>query len=138
MPNARKQDDLLKTLQTRFETHAHRHPGTSWSDVLERLQAQPETLRALREMERTGGEPDVVGRDPKTGRYILVDCSEESPSGRRSLCYDAAALKSRKENRPAGSALEAAAAMGVELLTEDEYGAQSHWAARGFRGTLRV
>ncbi|MGU5716051.1 DUF4256 domain-containing protein [Aeromonas taiwanensis] len=175
-------DGLLTTLQTRFEQHEHRHEGISWSQVRARLDANPQSLCSLHEMESSGGEPDVIGQDPKTGQFIFCDCSAESPAGRRSLCYDRAALESRKENRPAGAATEMAVKMGIALLTETEYralqtlgcfdaktsswiqtpeeiralggalfcdrrydcvflyhnGAQSYYAARGFRGSLRV
>jgi len=112
---------LLATLQDRFENNASRHPGLRWADVQARLDAAPAKLRPLEEMERTGGEPDVVAFDKATGEYIFFDCPAESPAGRRSLCYDDAALAARKLNKPAGSALCMAAAMGVTLLTEDEY-----------------
>ncbi|MFC5705490.1 DUF4256 domain-containing protein [Aeromonas eucrenophila] len=175
-------DALLATLQTRFEQHPHRHEGIAWSEVRARLDANPPSLRSLHEMERTGGEPDVIGQDPQSGQLIFCDCSAESPDGRRSLCYDLAALESRKENRPAGCATEMAAQMGIALLMEAEYralqrlgrfdtktsswiqtpeeirrlggalfcdrrydnvflyhnGAQSYYAARGFRGSLRI
>jgi hypothetical protein len=173
---------LLRTLQQRFERNAARHPDVSWDDVRARLEKDADALRAIGEMEATGGEPDVVARDARTGELTFCDCSAESPAGRRSLCYDGEALASRKEHPPRGSAVEAAAAMGVELLTEDEYralqrlgsfdtktsswivtppdvralggalfgdrrygrvfayhnGAQSYYAARGFRGARRV
>jgi hypothetical protein len=172
---------LLQALEARFEKHAGRHKGVAWRDVIARLEGQPAALRALHQMEETGGEPDVVGREA-TGEVVFCDCSPESPSGRRSLCYDREALEQRKENKPEGSAVEMAAAIGVELLTEDQYrdlqrlgtfdaktsswiatpedvrslggalfcdyrygrvfvyhnGAQSYYAARGFRGRLRV
>ncbi len=175
-------DDLLATLQARFEQHRQRHEGITWSQVRARLDAHPQSLRSLHEMESSGGEPDVIGQDRQTGQLLFCDCSAESPSGRRSLCYDGAALASRKENKPAGSATELAAKMGITLLTEAEYralqtlgcfdaktsswiqtpeeirtlggalfcdrrydsvflyhnGAQSYYAARGFRGLLRV
>ncbi len=159
-----------------------RHNGLEWSDVQARLEADTEKLGPLKEMEQTGGEPDVVGRDKTTGEYVFFDCSAESPNGRRSVCYDREALESRKEHKPGNSAVEMAASMGIELLTEDEYralqelgdfdtktsswvktppdirelggalfcdrrygtvfvyhnGAQSYYAARGFRGSLRV
>jgi hypothetical protein len=180
----RKQDqrDLLQTLKTRFEKNVHRHKGIAWADVLSRLEARPGALRALLEMEATGGEPDVIGRDGKSGLYTFCDCSAESPVGRRSLCYDREAREARKEHQPAGSSVEMASAMGVELLTEQQYlelqtlgdfdtktsswvetpagvrvlggalfcdrrfgrvftyhnGAQSYYAARGFRASLRV
>ena len=180
--NSKQSDLLLGVLKTRFEQHPHRHPGLKWADVAERLLAQPHKLASLLEMENTGGEPDVVGYDAKTGVFLFFDCSPESPKGRRSLCYDRAALEARKNNKPAGSALEMAAAMGLELLTEEQYralqqlepfdtktsswlqtpeairklggalfgdrrynhvfvyhnGAESYYAARGFRGCLRV
>jgi len=173
---------LLGTLRARFEKNMNRHKGLEWANVQARLEGDPEKLWSLSEMERTGGEPDVVGLDKKTGEYIFYDCAEESPKGRRSLCYDREALDSRKENKPKGSAVETAAAMGIELLTEEEYrelqklgnfdlktsswvktpsgvrtlggalfcdrrfntvflyhnGAESYYAARGFRGSLKV
>jgi len=173
---------LLKTLQARFEKHMNRHKGLQWAKVQDRLQSHAEKLWCLHEMERTGGEPDVVGLDKKTSEYLFVDCAEQSPKGRRSICYDRAALESRKEHPPKDNAIDMAAAMGIELLTEDEYrelqqlgdfdtttsswvktpaeirklggalfadrrydtvfvyhnGAQSYYAARGFRGSLRV
>jgi hypothetical protein len=169
-------------LKSRFENNMHRHKGLTWEDVQARLTSNPEKLRSLNEMERTGGEPDVVGYDKKTGEFIFYDCSAESPSGRRSLCYDNEALKSRKEHKPKGSAVGMAEAMGIDLLTEEQYrelqtlgefdtktsswihtpdeirklggalfcdrrynhvftyhnGAESYYAARGFRGSLRV
>jgi hypothetical protein len=175
-------DDLLATLQARFEQHRQRHEGITWSQVRARLDAHPQSFCSLHEMESSGGEPDVIGQDRQTGQLLFCDCSAESPSGRRSLCYDGAALASRKENKPAGSATELAAKMGITLLTEAEYralqtlgcfdaktsswiqtpeeirtlggalfcdrrydsvflyhnGAQSYYAARGFRGLLRV
>lgn len=175
-------DTLLATLKTRFETHTNRHPGLDWQKVQSRLEASPEKLQSLQQMENTGGEPDVVGQDRKTGEFIFCDCSAESPSGRRSVCYDREGLESRKEHRPAACATEMASAIGIELLTEQEYrdlqklgcfdaktsswiktpdsirklggalfcdrrydtvfvyhnGAQSYYAARGFRGSLRV
>lgn len=177
-----EQEALLQALQARFEKHMHRHQGIAWVDVRSKLEDNPDALRSLREMEATGGEPDVIAKDAAAGHYTFCDCSAESPSGRRSTCYDREALESRKENRPASSALEMAAAMGIELLTEAQYrelqtlgdfdtktsswiktpsdvralggalfcdrrygkvfvyhnGAQSYYAARGFRGTLRV
>ena len=180
--NEKERDDVISILKTRFEKHMQRHKGLAWTDVQARLAAVPDKLRSLAEMESTGGEPDVVGLDPKTGEYIFCDCSAESPAGRRSFCYDRAALDARKEAKPANSALDAAAAMGVALLTEEEYralqqlgefdlktsswlitppqirklggalfgdrrydhvfvyhnGAQSYYAARGFRASLRV
>ena len=180
--SAEEREDLLRTLKARFEKHMNRHEGLDWARVRAKLEAVPEALWSLHEMERTGGEPDVVGQDPKKGQYIFADCSAESPEGRRSLCYDPAALASRKEHKPKGSALDMAAALGVELLTEEEYrelqklgafdsktsswvktpsevrnlggalfcdrrygkvfvyhnGAESYYAARAFRGALRV
>ncbi len=181
--NARKQEDsLLQTLQARFEKNPRRHAGIAWADVRAKLEGNPRAVKTLREMEDTGGEPDVIGQDAKTGEFIFCDCSPESPAGRRSTCYDAEALSARKENKPLNSAAGMAAAMGVELLTEDQYrelqklgefdtktsswiatpgdvralggalfcdrrygqvftyhnGAQSYYAARGFRGLLRV
>jgi hypothetical protein len=173
---------LLSILQARFEKNMRRHKGIAWTDVQVRLEADAAALRSLQAMEDTGGEPDVIGYDESTGRYAFCDCCAESPGRRRSLCYDREALESRKENRPEGSAVDAAAAMGVELLTEEQYralqqlgefdlktsswirtpddvralggalfgdrrygrvfvyhnGAQSYYAARGFRGTLVV
>jgi hypothetical protein len=175
-------DELLGTLKARFEKHMHRHQGLEWSEVQARLEANPATLWALHEMERTGGEPDVVGFDETTGAYLFFDCSAESPKGRRSVCYDREAQDERKEHRPESNAIEMAKAMGIELLSEEEYrrlqelgefdtktsswvktpaairelggalfcdrryghvfvyhnGAQSYYAARGFRGSLRV
>jgi hypothetical protein len=125
MPNTtlstKQREDLLKTLQVRFEKNMNRHKSLDWSEVEASLEAKPEKLWSLHEMERTGGEPDLVGLDKKTGEYIFFDCSTESPKGRRSLCYDREALDSRKENKPKGSALDLASAMGVELLTEEQY-----------------
>jgi len=177
-----QREGLLTALKARFEKHMGRHKGLECANVQARLEANPENLWSLNEMERTGGEPDVVGHDKKTGEYIFYDCSAESPAGRRSLCYDREALESRKENKPKNSALDMAAAMGIELLTEEQYrelqtlghfdtktsswvktpadirklggamfcdrryghvflyhnGAESYYAARGFRGSLRV
>jgi hypothetical protein len=179
---AQERDELLRTLKTRFEKNMNRHKDLEWAKVQARLEANPEKLRSLHEMESTGGEPDVVGHNEGTGEYIFYDCSAESPKGRRSLCYDREALDSRKENKPENNAVEMAAAMGIELLTEEQYrelqklgeldtktsswvktpseirklggalfcdrrydhvfvyhnGAQSYYAARGFRGSLRV
>ena len=179
---AKQKDELLKTLKARFEQNTNRHQGLDWTKVQAKLDANPGRLWSLHEMERTGGEPDVVGQDQKTGEYIFFDCSAESPKGRRSLCYDRAALDARKENKPAGSAMEMAAAMGIEILTEEQYrelqklgkfdtktsswvqtpagirklggalfcdrrydtvflyhnGAESYYAARAFRGSLKV
>ncbi|HKD01284.1 MAG TPA: DUF4256 domain-containing protein [Terriglobales bacterium] len=178
----KQREKILKTLQARFEKNMNRHRGREWAEVQARLEAQAERLWALNEMERTGGEPDVVGDDKKTGEYIFCDCSAESPEGRRSLCYDREALRSRKEHKPRDNAVDVAAAMGIELLTEEQYrelqklgsfdtktsswvktpsnirnlggalfcdrrfdtvfvyhnGAESYYAARGFRGSLRV
>jgi hypothetical protein len=175
-------EEILSTLKARFEKNMNRHKGVAWPEVHAKLEAGAEKLWSLNEMERTGGEPDVVGQDNKTGEYIFYDCSEESPKGRRSLCYDREALESRKENKPKGNAMDMADAMGVELLTEEEYrglqklgefdtktsswvktpsairklggalfcdrrfdtvfvyhnGAESYYAARAFRGSLRV
>lgn len=177
-----EQSKLLDTLKTRFEKTPKRHPNLAWADVRARLDAHPEKLGVLAEMERTGGEPDVIGQDAATGAFIFYDCSAQSPGGRRSLCYDGAALEARKKNKPAGSAMQMAEAMGVVLLSEDEYrqlqklgnfdtttsswvqtpaairerggalfcdrrydavftyhnGADSYYAARGFRGKLLV
>ncbi|MCF3109432.1 DUF4256 domain-containing protein [Niabella sp. CC-SYL272] len=173
---------LLGILKARFEKHKGRHKGLEWSAVQAKLEARPEALWSLEEMERTGGEPDVVGYDKKTGQYLFADCASESPKGRRSLCFDGDALASRKEHKPADSAMEMAKAMSIELLTEEQYralqelgafdlktsswiqtpsairklggalfcdrrydhvftyhnGAESYYAARGFRGMLRV
>src|ERR1700726_3621128 len=178
----KQREELLATLKARFEKNMNRHKGLDWAKVRAKLEANTEKLWSLSEMERTGGEPDVVGRDKKTGEYIFYDCSEESPKGRRSLCYDREALDSRKENKPKDSAADMAAAIGIELLTEEQYrelqklgdfdpktsswvktpadirklggalfcdrryntvfvyhnGAESYYAARGFRGSLRV
>ncbi|EHB63123.1 MULTISPECIES: DUF4256 domain-containing protein [Paenibacillus] len=177
-----QREELLQTLKARFEKNMNRHPGLEWADVQAKLEENPEKLWSLHEMEETGGEPDVVGYDGKTGEYIFYDCSAESPKGRRSVCYDREALESRKEHKPKSSAVEMAAAMGIELLTEEQYrelqqlgnfdmktsswvitperirrlggalfcdrrydtvfvyhnGAESYYAARGFRGSLRV
>lgn len=177
-----QRDTLLETLQARFEKNMSRHKGLDWAKVKTRLEADPEKLFSLQEMERTGGEPDVIGQERKTGEYIFCDCSPESPKGRTSVCYDREALDSRKEFKPKTSATEMAAEMGIELLTEEQYaelqqlgnfdlktsswlktppevrklggalfgdrrfgrvfvyhnGAQSYYAARGFRGSLKV
>ncbi len=177
-----QQRELLSVLKTRFEHNMDRHKGIEWSKVQAKLEAHPAKLWSLDIMEETGGEPDVVGHDPKTGEYIFYDCSAESPKGRRSVCYDHQALESRKEHKPANSAVQMAADMDIELLTEEEYrefqklgkfdtktsswvktpadirklggaifcdfrygavfmyhnGAESYYAARGFRGALRV
>ena len=175
-------EELLRTLKARFEKNMNRHKGVEWSRVQAKLQTNPGKLWSLAEMERTGGEPDVVGQNKKTGEYVFYDCSAESPKGRRSVCYDREALDARKEHKPKDSALDMAAAMGVELLTEEQYrelqklgdfdakssswittpaeirklggalfcdrrydhvfvyhnGADSYYANRGFRGSLRV
>jgi hypothetical protein len=177
-----QREDLLRALEARFEKNMNRHKGLEWAKVQAKLEAKTEKLWSLNEMERTGGEPDVVGHDKKTGEYIFYDCSAESPKGRRSLCYDGEALESRKEYKPENSAMDMAAAMGIEILTEEQYrelqkignfdtktsswvktpaairklggaifcdrrydhvfmyhnGAESYYAARGFRGLLRV
>lgn len=177
-----QQSELLATLKARFEKNAPRHKAIEWADVQSRLEAAPEKLWSLNEMERMGGEPDVVSRDKKSGELLFCDCSAETPKGRRSICYDPAALESRKEHKPKDSAVGMATAMGIELLTEEEYralqelgpfdektsswlktppevrklggaifgdyrfgrifvyhnGAESYYAARGFRGALRV
>jgi hypothetical protein len=178
----KQREELFGVLQARFQKNMNRHQGLEWAKVQALLQANPEKLRSLHEMESTGGDPDVVGHDKKTGEYIFYDCSAESPKGRRSLCYDREALDLREENKPKGDALDLAAAIGVELLTEEQYrelqtlgefdtktsswvktpsairklggalfcdrrfntvfvyhnGAESYYAARGFRGSLRV
>ena len=178
----RPREELLKVLKARFEKNMNRHQGLEWRAVQAKLEADTEKLWSLSEMERTGGEPDVVGHDKTTGEYIFFDCSAESPAGRRNVCYDREALDSRKEHKPANSAIDMAAAMGIELLTEDQSrelqtlgnfdtktsswiktpsnirkldgalfvdrrydtvfvyhnGASSYYAARGFRGSLRV
>jgi hypothetical protein len=114
-------DELLATLKARFDANKARHQGLVWAKVQARLEARPDKLWSLAEMERTGGEPDVVGQDKKSGEYIFFDCSEQTPSGRVSLCYDDEALASRKEHKPKGSAMDLAVAMGIELLTEEQY-----------------
>jgi len=178
----KQREDLLKALKARFEKNMNRHQGLEWAQVQAKLEAHAEKLWSLSEMERTGGEPDVVGHDKKTGEYIFYDCSAESPKDRRSLCYDREALESRKENKPANNAMDVVAAMGIELLSEEQYralqklgnfdtktlswvqtpsairklggalfcdrrydqvflyhnGAESYYANRGFRGSLRV
>lgn len=180
--SADEREELLGTLKARFEKNGKRHEGLVWSDVQQRLEANAGKLWSVGEMERTGGEPDVVGYDRKTGEYIFCDCSAESPKGRRSLCFDDEALASRKENKPEGSAVGMARAMDIDLLTEEQYrdlqklgmfdmktsswivttqairklggalfcdrrydtvflyhnGAESYYAARGFRGMVRV
>ncbi len=177
-----QKEELLGTLKARFEKNKNRHVGIEWADVLARLEANPEKLWSLQRMEESGGEPDVVGHDEKTGEYIFYDCSPESPKGRRSLCYDREAWEKRKEHKPADNAMDMADSMGVGILTEDEYrslqqlgkfdlktsswvktpaairqlggaifcdrrydhvftyhnGAESYYAARGFRGSVRV
>lgn len=118
---ATQRNNLLEILETRFEKNAHRHKGISWLEVKNRLLVQPKKLWTLDAMEETGGEPDVVGQDKKTGEFLFYDCSPESPKGRRSCCYDRAGWESRKEHRPDTTAIDMAAEMGVELLTESEY-----------------
>ena len=180
--SAEQRSALLSTLKARFEKNKQRHKGIDWANVQAKLEANPEKLWSLHEMEETGGEPDVVGADKKTGEFLFYDCSAESPKGRRSVCYDHEALESRKEHKPENSAFEMAADMGIELLTEEQYrelqklgnfdtktsswiltpanirklgaaifmdrrydtvflyhnGAESYYAARGFRGSLKV
>jgi len=119
--SAEQRNELLSTLKARFEKNMNRHKGLEWAKVQAKLEADAKKLWSLNEMERTGGEPDVVGYDKKTGEYIFYDCSAESPKGRRSVCYDAEALESRKEHKPAHSAVGMAAEMGIELLTEEQY-----------------
>ena len=177
-----QRNELLKTLKIRFEKNMHRHKALKWADVQSRLEAHPEKLWSLNAMEVTGGEPDVVGHDKKTGEYIFYDCSAESPKGRRSICYDHEALESRKEHKPEDSAINMANEMDIEILTEEQYrelqklgafdlktsswvktpteirklggalfcdrryntvfvyhnGAESYYAARGFRGAIKV
>ena len=118
---AKQREELLGALKTRFEKNMNRHEGVEWDKVKAKLEANPAKLWSLSEMERTGGEPDVVGFDKKTGEYIFYDCSAESPKGRRSLCYDRQALEERKEHKPENSAVDLAGNMGIELLTEEEY-----------------
>ncbi|HEU5396561.1 MAG TPA: DUF4256 domain-containing protein [Verrucomicrobiae bacterium] len=117
----KQRDALLMTLKSRFEENSGRHRGLAWAKVQVRLEAKPDKLWSLNEMERTGGEADVVGQDQKTGEYIFIDCAEQTPSGRVSLCYDDEALAARKEHKPKGSAVGMADAMGVEILTEEQY-----------------
>ena len=117
----KQREELLKALKVRFEKNLNRHKGLDWAKVQAKLEANAEKLWSLNEMERTGGEPDVVGHDKKSGEFIFFDCSEQTPSGRVSLCYDDEALESRKEHKPRGSAVGMAAAMGIELLTEEQY-----------------
>jgi hypothetical protein len=177
-----EQEDLLQTLEARFAKNMHRHRGIAWPEVRSKLEGSSAALRSLREMDSTGGEPDVIGHDKESGVYTFCDCSPESPAGRRSVCYDREALTSRKEHKPENSAVDMAAAMGIDLVTEEQYralqelgefdtktsswvstppevrklggalfcdrrygkvflyhnGAQSYYAARGFRGTVRV
>ena len=179
---AKQREELLRALKARFEKNMSRHQGLEWTELQAKLEANTEKLWSLSEMERTGGEPDVVGYDEKTGEYIFYDCSEESPKDRRSICYDREALESRKEFKPKDTAMDMAAAMGIEILTEGQYrelqtlgnfdtktsswvktppeirklggaifadrrydhvfvyhnGAESYYAARGFRGSLGV
>lgn len=118
---AQLREELLATLEARFEKNLKRHPGLEWAQVKARLEAKAEKLWSLHEMESTGGEPDVVGHDAKTGEYVFFDCSAESPKGRVSLCYDREALDSRKEHKPKDNAVDVAEAMGIELLTEEQY-----------------
>jgi hypothetical protein len=178
----KQREELLKALKARFEKNMNRHKGLAWPEVQANLEANSEKLWSINEMERTGGEPDVIGHDEKTGQYIFYDCSPESPKGRRSVCYDREALDARKENKPKDNAIDMADAMGVELLSEEQYrelqelgefdtktsswvktpsdvrklggalfcdrrfntvflyhnGAESYYAARGFRAWLRV
>ncbi len=154
-----QREELLETLKARFEQNMNRHEGLQWTEVRARLEAQPDSLWSLSEMERTGGEPDVVGEDNKTGEYLFYDCSSESPRGRRSVCYDRQALEARKKHKPDNSAVEMATAMGAGLQTPPDIrrlggaifgdfrygtvfvyhnGAESYYAARGFRCSLRV
>src|SRR5271168_1039414 len=118
--SSKQREELLTALKARFERNLNRHKGLEWAKVQSRLEANPEKLWSLNEMEKTGGEPDVVGHDRKTGEYIFFDCSAESPKGRRSLCYDRGALDARKEHKPKGDAIDAATAMRIELLTEEQ------------------
>ena len=120
LPN-KQREELLRALEARFDKNMNRHRDLEWAKVQAKLEANADKLPSLHEMERTGGEPDVVDHDKKTGEYIFYDCSAESPKGRRSLCYDRKALESRKENKPKGNAMDTAAAMGIELLTEEQY-----------------
>jgi hypothetical protein len=180
--SAGQREELLSVLKSRFEKNMNRHKGVEWAKVQAKLEADTAKLWSLNEMEKTGGEPDVVGHDKKTGEYIFYDCSAESPKGRRSVCYDREALEARKEHKPKDSAVNIATAMGIELLTEEQYrelqklgefdtktsswvktpsdirelggalfcdrryghvflshnGAESYYAARAFRGSLRV
>ena len=119
--SSKQREDLLRTLKARFEKNMSRHKGLEWAKVQARLEAKAEKLWSLHEMESTGGEPDVVGQDKKTGEFIFYDCSAETPKGRRSICYDREGLESRKEHRPANTAVDMATAMGIELITEEQY-----------------
>ncbi len=119
--SAEQREELLRAVKVRFEENMNRHKGLAWAKVQAKLEANPEKLWSLNEMERTGGEPDVVGYDKKTDQYIFYDCSAESPKGRRSICYDHEALDSRKEHKPQDNAMDMAAALGIELLTEEQY-----------------
>ena len=119
--SAAQREELSRALKARFEKNMNRHKGLEWAHVQAKLEANPDKLWSLNEMERTGGEPDVVGHDKKTGEHVFYDCSAESPKGRRSLCYDREALEARKEHKPKDSATDMAAAMGIELLTEEQY-----------------
>jgi len=180
--STKHRQELLNTLKARFEKNINRHKGLEWAKIQGKLEANTEKLWSLNEMERTGGEPDVVGHDKETGEYIFYDCSPESPKGRRSVCYDREALESRKEHKPENNAIDMADSIGIELLTEEQYrelqklgnfdlktsswvktpadvrklggalfcdrryntvfvyhnGAESYYAARGFRGLLRI
>jgi hypothetical protein len=118
---AKERDELIQSLRTRFEKNKNRHKGLGWGDVVARFEGNPAALQSLAAMESSGGEPDVIAHDESADEYVFCDCSAESPSGRRSLCFDREALNSRKENRPVGSAVEMAASMGIELLTEQQY-----------------
>lgn len=119
--NTKQREELFKALKTRFEKNMNRHKGIEWENVQAKLEANPKKLRSLNEMEATGGEPDVIGFDKKTGEYLFYDCSPESPKGRRSVCYDREALESRKEHKPKNSAIDMAAEIGIEILTEEQY-----------------
>lgn len=119
--SSEQREELLKTLKIRFEKNMHRHKGLEWTKVQTKLEANTDKLWSLNEMEETGGEPDVVGHDKKTGEYIFYDCSAETPKGRRNVCYDYEALQSRKEHKPENNAIDMAAAIGIELLTEEQY-----------------
>ena len=119
--SSEQREELLKTLKIRFEKNMHRHKGLEWTKVQAKLEANTDKLWSLNEMEETGGEPDVVGHDKKTGEYIFYDCSAETPKGRRNVCYDYEALQSRKEHKPENNAIDMAAAIGIELLTEEQY-----------------